>query len=479
MEVSTNNNNSTQQQQQQQPQTNNNNKNNDISASITTSHQSIIMSNDNLQSQSTKSSIILTELTTTTATTTVTATATDIKSNTGSSPNSNNHLDTNSEVTNSIATKTDIINTNGDTLLVSRQNNHEQLESNGTTAESKDMSNELIIKDVQSIIESILDRIPEVGSNKEQVDRIEKDEKEDNSATNDISDTANLSQSSLCIPAGHGSQTKTSLITPVAADEVDDDKTKDIVTLRNLEITPPPQPACQISELEMDETDEGPVANKQTKSRRDVKRPHSEASNGPSDDSSNSRSKRQRKQTELFQVETNLKPSRLSTSSEKSTASNKRRLSSSSNAQPKQKQPKKAKGHQRSTTQPQNQNPHQQQQLQINHDLQDVIFYEKNDYLAIRNEENTFYLCQLAENVRVQRPFIKVKWLDSKDDGKTYFLTSQYDNVPQKSIIMPVILNKLKSEKKGQQLFSLDDQHKDNIMDRLRRSLNVPTEGEQ
>jgi len=101
-----------------------------------------------------------------------------------------------------------------------------------------------------------------------------------------------------------------------------------------------------------------------------------------------------------------------------------------------------------------------------------VIFYEKNDYLAIRNEENLFYLCQLTENVRVQKPHIKVRWLDTNDGGKTYFLTSHYDMVPQKSIIMPVIPITLKGKRKGQQIFALDDQVKESIMDRLKKSLH-------
>lgn len=108
--------------------------------------------------------------------------------------------------------------------------------------------------------------------------------------------------------------------------------------------------------------------------------------------------------------------------------------------------------------------------------MQDVIHYEKNDYLAVRNEHNTFYLSQLMETVRSVRPMMKVRWLDTNDEGKTYYLTGQYDKVPQKSVIMPVDLNKLKSDKKGDQLFSLSDEVRQSINERLERSLLVSSD---
>lgn len=211
-----------------------------------------------------------------------------------------------------------------------------------------------------------------------------------------------------------------------------DSEPETLVTLRNLEITPPPQPP----EDQSAKKESGPMVE-------------------------SVRSKRQRVQTKLFQageVDPEAQP-----------LPKKARLSA----------PSAQKSKKRSSAPPiiDKKLPNTPIRV-VQHPLesQDVIFYEKNDYLAVRNEENSFYLCQLAENVKIDRPLMKIRWLDTKDEGKTYFLTSQYDKVYQKSIIMPVIPNILKSGKKGEQLFSLDDQVKANIMDRLSKSLSAQQE---
>jgi hypothetical protein len=244
--------------------------------------------------------------------------------------------------------------------------------------------------------------------------------------------TATTSQASI-----YDSCTKVSLITPVKDEDDDVNKTKDIVMLRNLEITPPPQDL--ISKATPSPIPTKDIENNTAKKRRSVKRTQSEQSD---ESSVSGRSKRQRRQTELFQFQAQ--------SVQKSNSTRK---------QTKQ------------TTKPETPQIKQEEQK-----FQDVIFYEKGDHLAIRNEENTFYLCQLTENVRVQKPFVKVRWLDTEDDGETYFLTSHYDKVPQKSIIMPVTLAKLKSDKKSKQFFTIDDQIKNSVLDRLKRSINTPAE---
>lgn len=427
MEVSTINSSPTQPQQQQQTAGSKNN-------TTTTTNQQL-MGNDNMQSHTqTRSPIILTELTT-------------IKSNASGSShnfsnNNNNNNNTNTRLNNTANVNN---NNNGTSSIVSRPHkSHDNIQSvAGMTIDDRDNDNaNQLRKDVKSLVEALLARIE--------------------SETSQITvATAKESQPSLLASSGNNTHTETSLITAIVDDEVDDEgKPKDIITLRNLEITPPPQSTSEEQELISETSAE---KTPPIKTKRASKRTSSESTE-PNDESMSSRGKRQRRQTKLFQVEEITRSSSRSSNaqSEKSTTSNRGRASSS---------PTKT-----ATTPPK---PQPQPKPQVNHDLQDVIFYEKNDYLAIRNEENSFYLCQLAENVRIQRPLIKIKWLDTKDDGKTYFLTSHYDKVPQKSIIMPVILNKLKSEKRGEQLFSLNDALKDNIMERLRRSLNMPSENEQ
>lgn len=217
---------------------------------------------------------------------------------------------------------------------------------------------------------------------------------------------------------------------------------QDMVTLRNLEISPPPPYSYESSSAD------GKRKRVSTESTSTTCQPESTDEGG--------RSKRQRRQTKLFQV------SETTRSRSSRSGSRTRKKSTTS-----------------STTSETDQNSNAQDTPAVLHnttDLQDVIYYEKNDYLAIRNEENTFYLCQLTESVRVFKPYIKIKWLDTKDDGKTYFLTQQYDTVPHKSIIMPVCLKKLKRDKKGGQIYILDDQDEEIIMERLKRSLNMASE---
>lgn len=250
--------------------------------------------------------------------------------------------------------------------------------------------------------------------------------------------------------------------------EVHEDKTKDMVTLKNLEISPPPPAEGAEKITNQDKVEEEISLTKSTNKVQKNKRKRNDNS-GPTpercESTESGRSKRQRTQTKLFQAGDG-KSYREQTS-----------ISSSNRRQSTRPAARNRKKSTTSSNSDANLSIAQDNIIQEpTNDLQDVIFYEKNDYLAIRNEENSFYLCQLAENVRVKRPLLRVKWLDTRDGGQTYFLTSHYDKVPRKSIISPVLLNKLKSEKKGEQTFTLNDSDKSNIEERLKRSLNAQTE---
>lgn len=226
--------------------------------------------------------------------------------------------------------------------------------------------------------------------------------------------------------------TKVSLITPIKIEDDDVTKAKDIVLLRNLEITPPPQELIHKATPSPNSIKE--IRNNTAKKCRSSKRTQSEQSD---ESSASGRSKRQRRQTELFQVDSVRKTA---------------------------------------TTRKQTRPDTPQIIRQAEQKYPDVIFYERGDHLAIRNEDDTFFLGQLTENVRVEKTFVKIRWLDTDNDGKTYFLTSHYDKIPQKSIIMPVELEKLKTEKKSRQFYTINDQIKNSVLDRLKRSINLQTE---
>lgn len=246
----------------------------------------------------------------------------------------------------------------------------------------------------------------------------------------------------------------------IVNDDDQEDKTKDIVTLRNLEITPPPPLEDVNPNKESDELKTSSKVQSGKRKRSSVSETTSES--GPVVEGG--RSKRQRTQTRLFQAGDIKNEAQIAP---KSTGPRKSRSSTASI-------PRSRKSTASSTSD--KSMSIQNSIVQQPNESHDVIFYEKDDYLAVRSEENTFYLCQLIENVKVGRPLMRIRWLDTNDDGETYFLTKHQDKVFQKSILMPVIPNIIKSEKKGKQIFSLDDQVKANIMDRLNKSLSAQAE---
>lgn len=414
--------------------TNNNNNNNN------NNNTSQLLSNDNLQSQTQKSPILNTN-------------QASVKSpiRTNNTANNNDNCNNKNESATLISSN-HCYEVNNDVNMITVTN--KTLTDNNCQNNNQDhavVGHDQLSTDIKFTIEALLSRV----------------ESEYIPIT-----TATTSQSLLFGP-NDGPCTTTALITPVVDEDISG--TKDIVTLRNLEITPPPQPVEVLKDEQTISTPEPPRFSSKTKSgqKRKGGTTHSETTE-KGDESAVSRSKRLRTQTKLFQVgeeeattkskqQTSFQAEKAS-STRKKPSSTKKSLAKTPTIQHRQ--------------QPQHYEPHPQQK-QISQDSQDVIHYEKNDYLAIRNEENSFYLCQLTESVRVSRSHVKVKWLDSKDDNKTYFVTSHYDKVPRQSIIVPVDLKKMKNEKKGSQLFTLDDQMRDLIMERLRRSLNVPSaEGE-
>jgi hypothetical protein len=46
------------------------------------------------------------------------------------------------------------------------------------------------------------------------------------------------------------------------------------------------------------------------------------------------------------------------------------------------------------------------------------FFYFRNEFLAVRNGEGGFYLCQAMHNVYKSASKIKIRWLNEKEEGK-------------------------------------------------------------
>lgn len=458
----------------------------------------LLANNDNMQSHEQKSQVILINNSINNANNNVNA------NNSISNCNNGNNLTTKLRQDDTISShergRTETVANESATMIVTNQiSSSDSLETRNSIILTVN-DNQLKL-DVNWIIEKLLSQLGtketvaseaiKFSSNDNKINNAEDDndviDEEDDSepiAPNEERQSQTDSQTQILsdiTTASESDTTKTSILTQVLDDYDEDVKSKDIVTLRNLEITPPPQPTI-IADEDMAVDDHQTQDAKETTSRKGKrKRTDSiEQTNQSSTiDTSEGRSKRQRTQTKLFQVGESAKVSTRHSSSTifytEKAATGRRRSSTASTKSSKKNDGVSLAAPKTTTATDNKQLPSIGQDAQH----QNVIYYEKNDYLAVRNLDDLFYLCQLSENVRVNKESIKVKWLDTKDGGKTYFLTSQYDMVPQRSIIMPVILNKLKSEKKGEQLFSLDDQDKDNIMERLKRSINSKAESEQ
>lgn len=259
--------------------------------------------------------------------------------------------------------------------------------------------------------------------------------------------------------------------------------------------------ATPTSSQETNKLPEQPLTTqkKTTSTRTRVKQEQSKAGSNDEEQQSRVRARRQRVQTKLFQIadtpgksnkrnrEEFLSSEASATSQDESSPVKRpRKSTSTATGATRSGSGRKRKGSNSTTANKARKSPLESQSASSqdteelstflkfvdSHFIKDVIHYDKNDFLAIRNEENTFYLAQLAETVRSAKPNMKVRWLDTEDNGKTYFLTNQYDQIPQKSIIMPVELNKLKSDKKHS-YYAMDDEVKENVLDRLSKSIIV------
>lgn len=253
------------------------------------------------------------------------------------------------------------------------------------------------------------------------------------------------------------------------------------------------------SSAEATNNEEGDTA-KQAKQSKKRSRADSKTTTDNDEPSSEGRSKRQRTQTKLFQVTASSSTGVRASSGRSSVASGSYTTSPAPKPTANRKSNAQTRAKAKTTTKTGKSNARQstssskrgsltkRQQVEddedddqelppqltlydhVSNDQKNVI-YEKNDILAIRNEEGTFYLCQLTENVRVMRATLKIRWLDTKDGGNTYFLTNQYDSIPHQSILLPVTLHKLKKEKSKEQFFTLENEIKDMVVERLKRSL--------
>ena len=98
----------------------------------------------------------------------------------------------------------------------------------------------------------------------------------------------------------------------------------------------------------------------------------------------------------------------------------------------------------------------------------DAILYQKHDSVAVRNEEGTFFLCKLMQDVRESGGNIKIRWY-SEVKGETHFYRLDFhDHIQSATIIMNV---NLKQTERGK--YELKKRDLVRIENQLVRSLNV------
>lgn len=73
----------------------------------------------------------------------------------------------------------------------------------------------------------------------------------------------------------------------------------------------------------------------------------------------------------------------------------------------------------------------------------------RNEFLAVRNPEGTFYLCQTMQNVFKSSPKIRIRWLNEQNEGKVndngarVFSFDYYDFTDFECVLTTVELEKV------------------------------------
>ncbi|KAG8273332.1 nucleolar and coiled-body phosphoprotein 1-like [Homalodisca vitripennis] len=95
-----------------------------------------------------------------------------------------------------------------------------------------------------------------------------------------------------------------------------------------------------------------------------------------------------------------------------------------------------------------------------------IVFY-KNEFLAVRNAEGGFYVCQAMQNIYKSSPRIRIRWL-SQEEGKDTYSPDFYDHTDFDCILTNLNLDKVEKEKF--RLPQVEQQRTESI---LKRALDV------
>ncbi|XP_054726935.1 mucin-2-like isoform X1 [Anastrepha obliqua] len=71
-----------------------------------------------------------------------------------------------------------------------------------------------------------------------------------------------------------------------------------------------------------------------------------------------------------------------------------------------------------------------------------IVFY-KNEYMAVRNVESTFYLCQTMQNVYRTSPRISIRWLSEDPNNSGIYIPDFYDHTDIECVLTTVELKRV------------------------------------
>lgn len=71
-----------------------------------------------------------------------------------------------------------------------------------------------------------------------------------------------------------------------------------------------------------------------------------------------------------------------------------------------------------------------------------IVFY-KNEYMAVRNAEGTFYLCQTMQNVYRTSPRISIRWLSEDPNNSGIYIPDFYDHTDIECVLTTVELKRV------------------------------------
>lgn len=100
--------------------------------------------------------------------------------------------------------------------------------------------------------------------------------------------------------------------------------------------------------------------------------------------------------------------------------------------------------------------------------LSTLFFSHRNEFLAVRNAEGGFFLCQTMYNVYKSSPKLRIRWLSEDATNKSQYSLDFYDSTDIECVLTSVSLNKL-----GKGKFELTNAELDRIKNILKKALDV------